>query len=195
MTDSLPLPDPDDDVGAGRDLRRRAEERVDPRPETAPATQHLHELRVHQIELEMQNEELRRAQVELEASRARYFELYDLSPVGYCTLDAAGTVLEANLTAARMFGVTKDRLTGRSLTEFIHDDSQDAFYLNRRRFQASMAPHAFELRFRRLTEASFWAWVEFHSVRDIDGAMACQIAFTDISLLKRPGDTRSAGQE
>ena len=65
----------------------------------------IHELHVHQIELEMQNEELRRAQAELDAARSRYFDLYDLAPVGYCTISEKGLILEANLTAATMLGV------------------------------------------------------------------------------------------
>ena len=56
----------------------------------------LHELHVHQIELETQNEELRRAQLELDASRARYFDLYDLAPVGYCTVSAQGLLLQTS---------------------------------------------------------------------------------------------------
>ena len=67
----------------------------------------LHELRVHQIELEMQNEQLRTSQVQLETARARYFDLYDLAPAGYCTVSEKGLVLEANLTAAILLDVPR----------------------------------------------------------------------------------------
>ena len=83
--------------GSGQTLRRRAEDVFQEKAAGMPGNlealspdevrQMLHELRVHQIELEMQNEELRRAQAELDASRARYFDLYDLAPVGYFTLN------------------------------------------------------------------------------------------------------------
>lgn len=147
----------------------------------------LHELRVHQIELEMQNEELRRAQIDLEVSRARYFDLYDLAPVGYCTLDAAGVVLEVNLTASRMFGVDKDQLVGQPLSDFIHRDSQDCFYRNRRLLQDAPTPRSFELLFQRRAGASFWAWAEIHVARGAQGEALCRVAFTDITMLKQPG--------
>jgi PAS domain-containing protein len=70
----------------------------------------LHELRVHQIELEMQNEEMRRNQVELDAVRARYFDLYDLAPVGYSTISEKGLILESNLTCATLLGVARAAL-------------------------------------------------------------------------------------
>ena len=76
----------------------------------------LHELRVHQIELEIQNDQLRTAREQLEDSRARYFELYDLAPVGYLTLSEDGLIVEANLTSASLLGVSQRGLQGRRLS-------------------------------------------------------------------------------
>ena len=72
--------------------------------------QTLYELRVHQIELEMQNEELRQFQLDLDDSRERFFDFYDMAPVGYCTVNDKGTVIEANLTTAKLLGVSRDFL-------------------------------------------------------------------------------------
>jgi PAS domain-containing protein len=69
----------------------------------------LHDLRVYQVELEMQNEELRRTQIVLDDERARYFDLYELAPVGYCTLDGSGAIEQVNLTAASLFGAERGR--------------------------------------------------------------------------------------
>lgn len=87
----------------------------------------LHDLHVHQVELEMQNRELREAHVRLEESRDRYTDLYDFAPVGYCTLDPRGTILEINLTGAGLLGVPRDALLGRRLSSVVRLEDTTAF--------------------------------------------------------------------
>lgn len=84
----------------------------------------VHELQVHQIELQIQNEELRAAQVELAHSRDRFNDLYDFAPVGYLTTDPAGTLIDLNLTAATMLDVERNKLAGRRLTHFVAPPAQ-----------------------------------------------------------------------
>src|SRR5262249_29845583 len=98
-------------------LRRRAEARLRAGERAKPlsvadARRMAHELEVHQIELEMQNEELRAARAELEAGLARYRELFDFAPIGYVSLAADGTVREANHAAALVLCVERARLIG-----------------------------------------------------------------------------------
>ena len=87
----------------------------------------LHELRVHQIELEMQNEELRVSRAEVESGLKRYTDLYDFAPVGYLTLSAEGTISELNLPAAVLLGRERSRVVGARLRTFIAQASRAAF--------------------------------------------------------------------
>ena len=109
----------------------------------------LHELEVHQIELEMQNEELRSTQDELAVSHARYFDLYDLAPVGYLTLSEKGLILEANLAAANLLGLERSQFVNQPVTRFIVPDDQDIYYLQRKRLSATLQPQVCELRMLR----------------------------------------------
>jgi len=110
-------------------LHTEAETQLDQEPSTGAATrsvdEFLHELQVHQIELEMQNEELRRAQVVMEEMRDRYLDLYELAPVGYITLTREGMIAEANLTGAAMLGVDRKNLLGRRFAAFVSPEDSD----------------------------------------------------------------------
>lgn len=116
----------------------------------------IHELRVHQIELEMQNEELRRVQNALDSERARYFDLYNLAPVGYITLSREGLVLEANLAAATLLGQSRAKMPKHRLSEFILPDDQDIYYRNLRDLSRTGEPQSHELRMMRQDGSEFW---------------------------------------
>jgi len=112
------------------ELRRHAEEQLKNKapeagfPRTDDEAQRLlHELQVHQIELEMQNAELRQARDELDKALANYTDLYDFAPVGYFTLDRKGVVAAANFTGATILGVERGRLIGRRFGQFV--DARD----------------------------------------------------------------------
>ena len=109
----------------------------------------LHELGVHQIELEMQNEELRRSQLEVGVQRARYFDLYNLAPVGYLTLNEKGLILEANLTAAGLLGVARGALIRHPLSQFVLNEDQDIYYRMRKQLLETREPLSYELRMLR----------------------------------------------
>jgi PAS domain S-box-containing protein len=145
----------------------------------------LHELRVHQIELEMQNEELRRAEEELEVSRARYFDLYDLAPVGYFTLSEQGLILEANLTAAKLLGVARGALVKQPLSRFVLGEDEDIYYLHRKALLETGAPQAWEMRVLKKDAAPFWVRVEATTAQDADGASICRAVVSDITERKR----------
>ena len=88
-----------------------------------------HELQVHQIELEMQNDELRKSQQALEESRDEYTDLYDFAPVGYVTVGEGKLILEANLRLASMLGRERGFLIKKLLSKFMTRESADKYYL------------------------------------------------------------------
>ena len=172
-------------------MRAQAEAKLaqmpEPRAPTAPAEiqKVLHELRVHQIELEMQNEELRMAQAELDASRARYFDLYDLAPVGYVTVGEQGLILEANFAAATMLGLARDALLQQPITRFIPKDDQGLCDLHRKPLFETGAPQICEMRMVKADGTAFWAHLAANAAPDAAGAPVCRIAMTDITARKQ----------
>jgi PAS domain-containing protein len=88
----------------------------------------LHELQVHQVELDMQDEELRASRAEIEAALKRQIQLYDFAPAGCCTLDRGGVLVELNLTAARLLGAERGALLGRALSSLLAPASTDALH-------------------------------------------------------------------
>ena len=181
-------------ASSGQDLRRRAEEIARGKAAQSPKDldallpeemrQTFHELRVHQIELEIQNEELRRAQVELDAARVRYFDLYDLAPVGYITVSELGLILEANLTAVILLGVDRGVLVNQLLNRFILDEDNNIYYLYRKQLFESGEPQACELRMMKKDGTSFWAHLEATTAQDDDGAPVFRTILSDITERK-----------
>jgi PAS domain S-box-containing protein len=171
-------------------LRRQAEARLAQRSETLKELSHeqieqlVHELQVHQIELEMQNEQLRRTQVELEVTRDQYADLYDFAPVGYITLDEQGLIMAANLTAAALLGAERANLIRRPLGHYIVPEDQDTFYLSRRRLFETGLPQTSEVRIRKQGDTYFYARLQ--AIRQKEGdASVCRVAVSDINENKQ----------
>jgi len=141
----------------------------------------IEDLQVHQIELEMQNEELRRIQGDLEKSRDKYSDLYDFSPVSYFTMNEKGIILEANLTAAAMVGVERRLLIGRPFFDFIVGDDQDIFWVHRKKLFETKTGQACQLRIRKKQFSQFYALLESIVVQqDQKNGNLIRTAVTDI---------------
>lgn len=117
----------------------------------------VHELQVHQIELEMQNSELLKTQESLRDSQKRYYDLYNMAPIGYCTISKEGFILEGNLTASKLLGVTRQELIQKPITNFIFKEDQDIYYFYRKKFLQSNEETSCELRMIRNNGTQFWA--------------------------------------
>ncbi|KAB2641285.1 MAG: PAS domain S-box protein, partial [Verrucomicrobia bacterium] len=145
----------------------------------------LHDLRVYQIELEMQNEELRQAQMELAAAQERYFNLYDSAPVAYVTINPAGSILEANLAAATLLGMSRDALPKQALARFIHPDDLPEFLQYRSLLCAEGAQQVCELRIAKQDQAPVWVLLSTAPAQAASGEAVCRVVMTDISERKQ----------
>jgi PAS domain S-box-containing protein len=185
-----------------KSLRRRAQDRCQTSPDgsielpvellqglpEAAADKLIHELRVHQIELEIQNDELRRVQHDLEISRERYFDLYNLAPVGYCTLSESGQILEANLTTATLLGITRNLLIKRSIRRFITPTQQDIFHQCSQRLFDSGLVQTCELEMVKADGSKMWVSLAASVALDREGVNTMRAVLSDITLRKHIDD-------
>ena len=156
------------------------------RGEMRPAGELLYELRVHQIELEIQNEALRRTQAALEESRDRYLDLYAFAPVGYLTLSRDGLIDEINLTGATQFKMERKKILHRHFTSFVATGNRDSWH---QQF-ASMIKHGvgrlkFELELERGDGSVFYGRLDCLRVELDDKPVVVRVTLSDIDELKR----------
>ncbi|MCX6547913.1 MAG: PAS domain S-box protein [Acidobacteria bacterium] len=143
----------------------------------------------------MQNEELRQTQVALDTAKARYFDLYNLAPVGYCTLTAKGLILEANMTAAALFGRTRDRLFKQAFFQFIQPEDRNLFHLSWARMLDTEAPLGFDVRLLKADGTPFWGQLTATLGQETEGKATFRLVIVDISDRKRVEQTLRASEE
>jgi PAS domain S-box-containing protein len=153
----------------------------------------LHELHVHQVELNMQNDELRRVQLELETSRDQYSDLYNFAPTGYCTLSRKGSILEANQTLAVMLGAEREKLIGAPLSQFVDRAGQDAYHLHRHHIFADGERQVSELQMVRPSGEGLA--VRMESVIANGDQNQMRVTLSDITERKRTEDALRESQE
>jgi PAS domain S-box-containing protein len=178
----------------GEKLRRLAEEALEEAPDNhgdlsrislEKLTGLIHMLRVHQIELKMQNEELRRVQGELEKALDRYSHLYDFAPVGYFTVSENGIVVEANLTAATLLEMERSALVGSPFSRFVLREDQDILYFHRKHLLETNKPQSCRLRLVKKCSSEFCANLEWTIVEDGDGGLRqIRIVASDVTEQK-----------
>jgi PAS domain S-box-containing protein len=179
----------DDIFADSATLRKRAEDALssnplshdDPDCMSPEAIKNLvHDLSVHQIELEMQNDELRRTQEDLETTRDKYTDLYDFSPVGYAIINDKGIITETNLTLTQMLGVERNQVAGKPFSDFVYGNDQDTFLMHRRRLSETESGQSMELRLLKKEENWFYATVECMVVKTGDSpAKQVRMAVSD----------------
>ncbi|MDR3583805.1 MAG: diguanylate cyclase [Desulfosporosinus sp.] len=145
----------------------------------------LQELRLHQIELEIQNEELLRLHEELDSERERYFDLYDRAPVGYCTIAENGLIMETNLTAANMLRLVHGALTKQPFSRIILKEDQKIYNLLRIKLIETGKQQECELRMIKMDKTVFWVHLTATVSLGTDGTQVFRIALNDITDRKK----------
>jgi PAS domain S-box-containing protein len=140
----------------------------------------LQNLRLQQIELEAKSEELQAAQADLEAARARYFDLYNITPVGYLKVSEWDSILEANVRAAALFATPRASLNGRIFRRLIVGEEQSNYFLSRKCVLDTGTPQVCELKMVRPDKAPFWARLELSLSKPGDSS-AFSIVIVDIT--------------
>ncbi|MCB9098034.1 MAG: response regulator [Anaerolineales bacterium] len=174
------------------DLRQRAELLLKRQQEgealipSAEVQELIQELTIYQIELEMQNEELRRSEQKYQYLYQRYIDLFNLAPIGYIILNNKDRIQEINLTAAQMLGDDRFELVGKQLTDYVAPDDQDIYYFQRRVRFAAGVPQSYQLRFSRSDNTQFYAQIDSRPEKDKNGhVFGCRLAITDITERKQ----------
>lgn len=176
---------------SAQNLRAVAEKKLAETPDAPPETEVItrerliHELQVHQVELEMQNEELKRVQLALEESRDKYLDLYDFAPIGYLTFTGKGIVTEANLAGAALLGVERKKLLNRGLGRFIVHDDLDKWDRHIANVQGHEERQSCELLLKREDGSTFHAHLESILMKAGDGNHLIRSALSDITERKR----------
>lgn len=179
-----------DGIDLRKSLRAEAEAMVGSlAPEemtTQPVEVLLHELLVHKVELEMQNEELRSAHLAMEEARDRYLDLYEFAPVGYLTISRECVITEINLTASALLGFDRTNLINRRFSKFVAPQDADRWhrqFLNMME-HATAAKQAFGLRMTRADGSVFSAYFDCLRRESSGAPPHLHVALTDISKLR-----------
>jgi PAS domain S-box-containing protein len=156
----------------------------------------IHELEVHQIELEMQNDELRRSQIVLEESRSKYSELFDFAPIGYFVFDDKGLILEANLTGANLLGVARGHIIKKPFSLFVVREDRDTFYICKKAVLEKKTGQSCELKLLKKDKTEFYAQLEFEVVREtLEDSVQIRAALVDITERKTIEEARRESEE
>jgi PAS domain S-box-containing protein len=180
-------------------LRRRAERRLRKQPTgrariepKADARRILHELQVHQVELELQNEELKQAKAEVDVGLEKYTDLYDFAPVGYFTLAANGTIQLVNLTGASLVGINRSQLMGRRLGLLLSPASRLGFNSFLQEVFTGQVKQSGD--FELLSEAQPPRTVNIEA-RRLPSGQECRAAMVDVSQRLRDASVIRASEE